>query len=112
MSGEKREKHNLSGYVDSGCKREATVHIFFLLPVVLFIHLQCFSVQSFGDIDSKDFCPLSNIVELDGTLLCSKQMSLSRINDPVTQDNVHLLTVETLVFMIGADVNFNGILFG
>lgn len=45
--------------------------IFFLLPIVLFIHLDCFGVDvlmRFGDIGHRD---VSNIIELDGTLLCS-----------------------------------------
>ena len=78
------------------------MHIF-LLPVVQFIHLRLFwcTLPSFGGISCRDVCLLSNIMELDGTLLevlrvpennffwhpeHSTVLSLSKNHNPGTQD--------------------------
>ena len=44
---------------------KSKVHIL-LFPVVLFINLDSFELSSFGDISRRNFCLLSNIMELNG----------------------------------------------
>lgn len=63
---------------------------FFFLPLVLFIHIDCFELLSYEDISCTGVCLLFSIMGLDGTS-SSKLQKIQKTTTVVTQNNPQTL---------------------
>lgn len=90
----KKEKRMCSSDLKGTVQPQKKNNLFFLFPVVLFIHLHRFwwELQSFGDVSCGDVCLLLNRIEVDCTQLRnSTAIARSRNHNQVTRDNPQTL---------------------